>query len=858
MSPASFPIAWILTVLTVGAAPEPPAVGSDLSADSDASSRAMPVYATRDNRLLVGLYLRGREVGTITAIRNGGFLLPLDELAELAGIDVTEDAGVLVLHTPIGDVTLDADDVYLVDGIRYLTESAIGEKLASPVRFDPAEFAIDIDLAWTARTRGTPGPQAIQLVPEIRPPALSLSTLRLDARYLDTDLQGESASLSSLFAGRADGGRWQLRLATDLRGTTRWQDYAWLRAGSGHLLLVGHQRVQLHPVMPGLEVSGVQLAFTNQSLSLFSRTFEPGALLPRRLRPVSSFTGSGPPAGVAELRVEGSIIARRTIGINGLWDFYEVPVPSFQYTRIEVWLYERHNTLVPVEVLDQSRAMSSFLLPAGAWVHQGGGGYWGNIVQDIREDRERGEAAGFYQWRQGLTPGLTIEAATQIRPDRKLAMAGLVARPWRELVLSAALAANDGSAGSYHVELDWRRPQWYLRGLSRLEQQGFVSEPAPETHDHYAELGHSPHPTLDLALIARSLQRSSDEAEFVLPAVAWRPSSSLYVQARPDELGDYIFNLWYRLRDRARLSVYHQNRTFIDLSFWPSRRTSLFAGAELGGTLDNSYSLLFQVTGGGRFRPTVLAGPLYSDGALGYEIKTSVAVAPGILLRVEYGDDPLRVPVERRGRRFLVALNTALTWAHGKVMSARTRGVREDRGGIAGVVRVEPETTGPRHTLEGLAILVAGRPVARTSHGGRFYAANLREGVYEVELDTENLPIELQPARSSVVVQIAGGAITRVEFTVRPEFGIAGRLTDLSGRHLPGIRLLVENASGETVARATTDRFGLYGRPPATYTLRLDPVAMPGLDLPTRKFVITDDFLFGQDLILPALGEGAS
>ena len=43
--------------------------------------------------------------------------------------------------------------------------------------------------------------------------------------------------------------------------------------------------------------------------------------------------------------------------------------------------------------------------------------------------------------------------------------------------------------------------------------------------------------------------------------------------------------------------------------------------------------------------------------------------------------------------------------------------------------------------------------------------------------------------------------------------------------------------------------------PPGTYTLRVAPDQFPDAEMPTREVVITDDFLFGQDLQLPFVVE---
>ena len=827
------------------------AAGSEGTMSSPAAG-PLPVYAPPENRLLVGIVVHGRELATLEVLRDGEFLLPLEEFAALAGITVEETAAGLTLITPIGRVELPRDDLVERNGVRLLPESVIESKLASPVSFDVEEFALVIDLPWSTPSELRPTAEAQRLRPDVRPPPFSLSVLRFDGQYVDSSIAGESQFANALLAGRAGPGRWQVRTTTSFEGETRWQDYAWVTAQRRSLWLVGHQRVSLHPVLPIVEVTGVQAALTNQSLSLFSRRYEPGELLPRRLRPVDSFTGTGPQAGVAELRIDGAVVARQTISLSGLWAFYEVPVRSFQHSRIEVWLYERHNVLVPIEVQDRTRAASAFLLPKGAWVHQGGAGYDGNLVQDVIDEREDSDWAGFYQGRFGVTSGLTLETAVQSRPDRLQAMAGLVARPWRELIVSAAPAVADGAWG-WHVELDGRRPDWYLRGFSRYHEAGFYDDSSHEVYDHYLEVGNVPFPTLDVSLIGRSREEASTRTEYVRPALRWNPSPALSLQARPDEYGDYIANFQYRHRDLARLSVSYQDRTYADVSMWPWDRTSVFAGAELGGPLADRYSLAAQYVAGGALRPTILAGPLYSEGELGYQIKTSAALAPGMLLRVEYEDDPLPVFGRERERRFFVGLNADLTWAQGRVMPASTRGIREDRGGIAGVVVVEQPPAGAQYTLEGLKIFVDGRAMATTTRGGRFYVGNLPEGVFEVRLDTENLPIELQPVRDAIAAQVAGGAVTRLTFTVRPEYGIAGRITNRDGQRIEGVTVEVVRGDGAVVGRGVSDRFGLYRidqLPPGAYTVRVAAGQFPGVDLPSRELVISDDFLFGQDLQL--------
>ena len=63
-----------------------------------------------------------------------------------------EEDETIRLETPIGTVTLAAEDVVELQGVRYLTETAIEDKLASPVEFDEGTFALGIDLALSPAT----------------------------------------------------------------------------------------------------------------------------------------------------------------------------------------------------------------------------------------------------------------------------------------------------------------------------------------------------------------------------------------------------------------------------------------------------------------------------------------------------------------------------------------------------------------------------------------------------------------------------------------------------------------------------------------------------------------------------------
>lgn len=90
---------------------------------------------------------------------------------------------------------------------------------------------------------------------------------------------------------------------------------------------------------------------------------------------------------------------------------------------------------------------------------------------------------------------------------------------------------------------------------------------------------------------------------------------------------------------------------------------------------------------------------------------------------------------------------------------------------------------------------------------------------------------------------MAAAAVTRLDFVVRPEFGIAGRVTGAAGQVLAGLTVELFDAEEQRVKTAVTDPFGLYridGLPIGRYTLRLAPASLPepGVEPPSRPLEI--------------------
>jgi hypothetical protein len=808
--------------------------------------------------MLVGVLLYQREAGALDVrVDDRGYLIPLKPFAELSGCTLEVDETGARLATPLGTVELAPEDLWRSAGVVYVREKAIEEKLATPVSFDTGRYALNFDLPWRSGLGSTPSTPAPAPVPDVTAPKASLSTLQGELRYTRFADQNYLAMMTTL-GGRLGPGYWRMRYQDNLDGQRYLRDYAWLYKRRRSLYLAGNQLVRLHPLFSSVEFTGLQAAWTNQSLNQFVHNPAPRELLSRRMQPISTFDGFGPAAGLAELRINGTVVERQAIGLDGRYQFVDVSVPARKASRVEILLYDRHNPRVPIEIIEQVRSASEFLLAGGAYVQMAGAGALGNLVQDQLDSRDRDSYAAFYQGRYGVSNRVTLEGAVQGADDAYQLMGGVVSRLSRGFTVSMGLGFADNAMG-YNVDLEGLRPPWRMLVRSEATEAGFYPLINQDQYDHFMEVGYAVRPNLDVAAVARSWQRIGGEREYVLPAVMWRPNHKLWMRGRPDYDGAYRFDLHYRLRPSTRMMFGTiDDRGFAELSHRLNIRYRVTAETAVGGGMPNRNAVILHGLSLSRLRPRWMVGATLIGGQPGLLLGGQIELMPGVVARAQYESETL---VEEVGfaqpQRLMISLFADLGVSRGRVVAAQMSSVRVDRGGIAGAVKIEAPPDFPDYDLADLAVLLDGRRVTRTREGGKFYIGNLEPGVRRLELDSDKLPIELAPLQAVVHAQVAGAAVTRLDFVVRPEFGLAGRVRLADGSLLAGQRVELIDDTGAVIQWAETDRFGLFridGVPIGVYTLQLEneggTAAVPG---PKRVVEIRDDFLFGQDLQLPAM-----
>ena len=820
----------------------------------------------KDGNLLVGVIINGREVGSldIRIENNNSILVPLQAFAEIAGFTVETIDGNTKLKTPSGVVELAANNLKQIDELIYISEATLKDKLSTSLDFNAANLALVVDLPWR-RGGGESQQGASALQPEVLPPLSGLSSLRQELQI--TNSSGDTNLRSStLLGGRLAGGSWRVRLNNNFVNQPDISEYFFYKRSNQVRYQIGRQQIGLHPLLNGMNLTGAQIGYSNLPADRFGQQYSASELLPRRSRPLQTFRGEVPPASFVQLRVSGIIVAQQQVGLNGIYEFIDVNLPTGNNNDIELLVFDRNNLSIPVEIRSLRINASDLLLAAGGNVQLGGLGISGNLVQDsLFEDSgsESGNLVGFYQLRQGLSDNLTFEGSVQSIPGTIQTQAGFIWRLANPAILATSVGTSRGQVG-YTTDLDVNFDKLEILGNSQLFPTGYNSDSqSRDRFNHSLEANYKFSNNFQLGFLARNRQDESEKASYILPTFSFNPVSSLSLRGRPDLDGRYLFSSYYYPNRSTRLAFNTFGDIYTsDLSYSLNQNYQLSFGGEFGGDLEPRYSTRLSYSARDLRSLSWNLGLAYSDGDVGPIVGASMQVLPGLLARVEYQGIPSRSRSVLGGfgdDRLTVLLVSDLSFAGGGVAPASSYGLGQEKGAISGQIVVQGGNKG--FNLGGANIRVVDSrnnrvSTAKTDSSGNFFVGNLQEGIYLVELDPDRLPIELAIAKTNIVAEVAGAAITRLSFPVREEYGLAGRITDALGQPMTQTRVELINPAGARVLSSITDQFGLYrldGVPIGNYTLRvpsqdgiLNSETLPKLDV-----AISKEFVYDQNLRLP-------
>lgn len=846
-----------------------------LVADARASGRdlsaALATDASTYEQRLVGLVVDGVERGDLDVVFDGtSYYLPVTELAGLIGATASPADGSLVFATPAGDARVPGGALYALDGRVFVNESAVRDALATPIRFDAARYALVLDLPWWQNAAGARGRREAP-VPDRTPPAAALSGIRLDYQYIDSDAADQQLVDYRFDGSLADGG-WRVNVEQEIDGDTAPDEYFWLRAYERGQVMAGYQQVLAHPLLPTTPFTGGQVLFSNRALDPLDTHGLVQSEFARSLaRPQQDIRGTTQAGAIAELRVDGRVVARTRARLDGTYEFTGIDLPSRGHSDIEVLVFDRSYATL-IDRIDHSRSSSELLLAGGHQVLLVGGGEAGNVLDDAEVDTADG-AAGVVQWRRGLTDRITAEAALVEDGSTAYQQAGIVAALGARWV-GALGAATDGAGMAYQSELAGFGTRWRLDYYGEERGDDYRDYGATSTHDLRYEYRYRP--TLWLGVRGRYTDDTNDgsvggegtDEAFVLPGATWMPNARFDLRAWPNIDGDYRFDTRYRATPNTQSTYsYEAERHTFEWSYWRPSGVEYYTRFDHEPDIDARFETGARFSLESDFRSHFQAALVATaDGKVGYLFSAEKTLYPGFYLSVEVRDEPYRGDIDAFDDAFgaydepddtriaQLRFTADLSVAGRRVVPADTLAIYRTTGAIAGSVDVDGAVD--RMNFDGVTLLVDGHAHEVASRDGRFYVGDLRPGVYRVRLSQASLPIELMPADESYWVKVSQGAVTRVDFTATVRYGAAGRVVDAAGRPLADVDVRVVDRSGLTVADVRTDAFGLYrvdGLPPGPYRIEVDDAAT----VATREFEIADAFLFDVDVSLDGAATSA-
>ena len=846
-------------------------IAQDPKASSEKNNPQTNAPAPIDNilanakTLLVAVFVNEREIGTLEVIpENNSLLIPLEDFAQITGLELEKNNEIIQLKTPLGVINITETDVRKIDGVTYISELFLKERLLTNLELKTTDLALNVDLPWLRRSQSNN--QAIDLQPEVKAPSSGLSSLRQELGYYNNSGRTNWRS-STLLGGRLAGGAWRLRLDNNFVDRPDLTEYFFFKRSGRMLYQLGRQQISLGPLFSGVNFTGAQVGYTNLPADRFNTNFSASELLPRRSQPVQTFRGVVSPASFVQLRVSGIIVAQQQVGLSGEYEFLDINLPSSQSSDIELLVFDRNNLGVPIEIRSLRLNASDLLLPAGGNVQIAGLGLTGNWIQNNLFDDfsapEVGRFTGFYQVRQGLSDNFSVEGSVQLLPETTQAQAGFAWRLAPPVILSANVGTSRGELG-YAANLDVKLERWQILGTSEFYPQGyFYRNQFLDRQNHSIDVKHSFSNNFELGVIARSFSNQSNSNNYILPTFAFRPLPNLSLRGSPDYFGRYSLNAFYRPTNNTRLSFNSLGDIYTtNFGYNFSQQYLLSFGTESGADLPTRYTLILNRSASSLSGLSWRLGLGYRDGEVGPVVGASMRILPGLLASIDYQGIPSRnrnIFGSIGDDRLTISLISELSFAGGRVTPSQYSSINKDRGAIAGRIVVEGGRDGT--DLSGGLVQVfnnRGRSVggARIDSQGNFFVGNLREGNYIVQLDPDELPIEVSLRKTSIVAEVAGAAVTQLDFPVRLEYGVAGRITDISGQPMSEVEVELIDVEGKQVTTAMTDQFGLYridGLPVGKYTLRVPKQVnvTNSEDLPQLEVAISKDFIYDQNLRLP-------
>lgn len=826
-----------------------------LSGGVSDSSQGIEFNLTRQ---LVGLFVDGEEQPALIAAHDGNeYLLPLVTILESVGasIDPADDADseVIRISTPGGAAQLTQQDLRIMDGQVMVTQTALAEKLLVDVNFDQSKFAIYLVLPWSLIKPS----QLIALttpVAQFTPPAASIRNMRGDITVATGDDQISTFS-DYYMAGNLAGGVWQTRVFQDSDGEIRPSEYYFTREIGNSLALVGNSDFSLHPLLPSVEQTGAQFLYSSAPLPS-SRNVDFSQPNSTRLlnNGIRNIAGMATPGAVAELRIDGSALARTRVRLDGSYEFPEVELPTRGYAEVLVLILDNRSGSL-LETQDFSRRSGIELLGEGQSSVFTALGMYGNPL--VGRAQASGSTAAA-QLRYGLTEDLTLEIGHQQIAGQQGSEAAL------SMAISSTWFASLGYAetserNSVSLDLEGGNDTWSFdlnaREISsKLEPTPTNPEAQQRQWSRSLNFRYQLGDNFNLGLVGRDSYSNRGLERFILPSAGWTNRRNLSVNIRPNYSGEYRIDSRFTPNMSSTVRyTYEDERHLLDIR----RRTrggqeyyASYSADEISG--DRSEIGVVSNFDNERFG-RLQFGLVNSADTVGYAMDWESRLFPGVNshLRLSQGGNYDEYTEEDSGLflQWQVTLDFAV--AQRRIVPADSSAGDLHHAALTGDLLLAGEKISAKYDVDRIELLIDGDNHTAKVQGGRYYIDGLQPGLHKVSIDAKYLPLEISPEiDQNFWVRLEKSAATEVPLALEVKYSFAGRVRNSSGDNLGNERLIILDSKFQPIGQLRSDQFGLYrtdNLSPGRYHLVVD---RGGISVASIEINVTDAYLFEQDIVI--------
>jgi len=843
------------------------------AADMPTDSSITQAAPYGEQPLIVELFFNDNSSGIQRCYEIGDDIwIPFDLFHQHANLPEIENSGQTnTVKTTLGPVVFSPESLKAFEGAHYISLRTLKESFHVHPLFNDYLYAIKIVIPWTPLALSNGRNKSTAIVPDIAAPKSSLSFLHFESD-LSHRLGHETNSYLELEAGgRFGGGTWDVMGKGDPSETLSLTRYHWTHLSRHTALRIGTGSSQSYNLLTDLKYTGLQFAWNNRGImrNLENTQYsDADVLLNIGSTQRRTIEGTGPPAGIAELRFDGRVAARQRIPFTGRFIFRNIRMTT-DLRITEVYLYKHTLLEKPARIINYSQSLANRSLEKQELLVHGAVGIAGNILEN---DTSADSFTGFGHILYGLNRRLTLESTLQHNPrtgstDFLFGPVFSIGSGWNAALYGAQANGRTGA----DMTLSGHGKTWRFTERSLWYDKGFRHDTQKAYQRHLFRLQTKPFSWLSTTLYGNyTKEGNAIQSQYILPGGTVRLSRHASISALPDdENGDYRYEAYLSPRHDTNVRLQYEDAMVtanVDYDFGNGDNMLQLIHSYTPRDNTHASSVYLNLSPGETGKNRLQLGSSCSQSGLGFSGSWSRTVNAGLHYILSYQhniyhenafsiDESAFLPDNNAEQTISFNLVWDLGRSNSRFYPINRTAISHTKGGMAGALKIMTDSGIEQSSINDVAILINGRKLGQQQKNGSFFIGNLRPGIYSVSVDTEKLPVELVVEQQKQRVEVRSGALTEVIIPVFAEYGAVGKVSSVSGSALAD-RTVGITGPEETIVKTTlTDQFGYYrvdGLRKGSYTATL---LKTGTNIPDQtsetSFTITNKFLFDIDLVIP-------